>query len=30
MGVVLAIVTLLFAAIVFTVNRLTGGKSRIE
>jgi N-acetylglucosamine transport system permease protein len=30
MGVVLAVVTLLFAAIVFTVNRLTGGKSRIE
>jgi N-acetylglucosamine transport system permease protein len=30
MGVVLAIVTLVFAAIVFTVNRLTGGKSRIE
>lgn len=26
MGVVLAIVTLIFAAIVFTVNRLTGGK----
>lgn len=26
MGVVLAIVTLVFAAIVFTVNRLTGGK----
>lgn len=26
MGVVLAIVTLLFAALVFTVNRLTGGK----
>jgi N-acetylglucosamine transport system permease protein len=30
MGVVLAIVTLVFAAIVFTVNRLTGGKSRVE
>jgi N-acetylglucosamine transport system permease protein len=28
MGVVLAIVTLLFAAIVFTVNRLTGGGER--
>ena len=30
MGVVLAIVTLVFAAIVFTVNRLTGGRSRVE
>jgi N-acetylglucosamine transport system permease protein len=30
MGVVLAVVTLVFAAIVFTVNRLTGGKSRVE
>ncbi|HEY3528168.1 MAG TPA: sugar ABC transporter permease [Nocardioides sp.] len=28
MGVVLAVVTLLFAAIVFTVNRLTGGGER--
>ncbi len=28
MGVVLAVVTLLFAAIVFTVNRLTGGNER--
>ena len=28
MGVVLAIVTLLFAAIVFVVNRLTGGGER--
>lgn len=28
MGVVLALVTLLFAAVVFTVNRLTGGKTR--
>ena len=28
MGVVLAIVTLLFAAIVFIVNRLPGGKER--
>lgn len=28
MGVVLAIVTLLFAAVVFTVNRLTGGKAQ--
>ena len=26
MGVVLAIVTLIFAAIVFAVNRMTGGK----
>ncbi|WP_197220353.1 MULTISPECIES: carbohydrate ABC transporter permease [Bacteria] len=26
MGVVLAVITLLFAAVVFTVNRLTGGK----
>jgi N-acetylglucosamine transport system permease protein len=26
MGVVLAVVTLLFAALVFTVNRITGGK----
>jgi len=30
MGVSLAIVTLLFAALVFTVNRFTGGKDRIE
>ena len=29
-GVVLAIVTLLFAAIVFIVNRILGGKERIE
>jgi N-acetylglucosamine transport system permease protein len=28
MGVVLAAVTLLFAAIVFTVNRLTGGSDK--
>jgi N-acetylglucosamine transport system permease protein len=28
MGVVLAIVTLLFAAIVFATNRLTGGGER--
>jgi N-acetylglucosamine transport system permease protein len=28
MGVVLAVVTLLFAAIVFTINRLTGGGER--
>ena len=26
MGVVLAVITLLFAALVFTVNRLTGGR----
>jgi N-acetylglucosamine transport system permease protein len=26
MGVVLAVVTLIFSALVFTVNRLTGGK----
>ena len=30
MGVVLAIVTLVFAAIVFIVNRLTGGKDGCE
>ena len=30
MGVVLAVVTLLFAAIVFIVNRVVGGKERIE
>ncbi|MGV8848026.1 MAG: carbohydrate ABC transporter permease [Propionibacteriaceae bacterium] len=29
MGVVMGIMTLLFAAIVFTVNRLTGGKDRV-
>ncbi|MGI8881296.1 MAG: carbohydrate ABC transporter permease [Jatrophihabitans sp.] len=29
MGVVLAIITLLFAAIVFTVNRLTGGTNEV-
>jgi N-acetylglucosamine transport system permease protein len=28
MGVVLAVVTLLFAAIVFAVSRLTGGRER--
>jgi N-acetylglucosamine transport system permease protein len=30
MGVVLAVITLLFAAIVFTTNRIFGGKERIE
>jgi N-acetylglucosamine transport system permease protein len=30
MGVVLAVVTLVFAAIVFTVNRLTGGRNRVK
>ena len=30
MGVVLAIVTLVFAAIVFIVNRLAGGKERVQ
>lgn len=29
MGVILAVVTLLFAAVVFTVNRLTGGKTEV-
>ena len=30
MGVVLAVVTLVFAAIVFIVNRLAGGKERVQ
>ncbi len=30
MGVVLAAVTLVFAAIVFIVNRLAGGKERVQ
>lgn len=30
MGVVLALVTMLFAAIVFTVNRLTGGRNEVS
>jgi N-acetylglucosamine transport system permease protein len=30
MGVVLAVVTLVFAGIVFTVNRLTGGRDRVQ
>lgn len=30
MGVVLAVITLLFAALVFTTNRIFGGKERIE
>ena len=30
MGVVLALVTLTFAAVVFSVNRLTGGRTRVK